>query len=108
MVSLRVFAGIVSAVMIIAAGLALLLPIDVAESVSCGPAVAVDTSRAAGVDRFENVRPDFIGGRPDSNLAGACQSAASSRRAWAIPAGILGVVVLAGVVLVRGRDTMAA
>lgn len=99
--SLRSFAGMVAALMIVAAGLALMLPINIAGRVSCGPAVNVDASRAASVDRFENLRPDFTGDRPDSDLAAECESAAASRRGWAIPSGIVGIVVLAGVLLVR-------
>lgn len=103
MMSLRLFAGMVAAVVILVAGAALFLPINVAESVPCGTAASLDTKPAFMADHTNELSRTMTGGEnmAATDHVGDCRSAAAARKTWAIPLAGLGVIVLAGAVLVR-------
>lgn len=95
MISPRVFIGAVGAVSVLIAAFLLFMPFSVAESVPCGNAVSVNTSRAFEVDTFEASR-----GRP-SGLTPICRIRAESKRTWGFVLGGVGLVAAAGALLVR-------
>jgi hypothetical protein len=93
--SLRWFVAIVGAVMAVAAAVLLFMPFSSAESVPCGNALSVNTSRAQSVDTFETIR------HQPHDYAQACLSSAATRRSWGFVLGAVGLISVAGAVLVR-------
>ncbi|MBV8928301.1 MAG: aminopeptidase [Mycobacteriaceae bacterium] len=109
--TLRRLVLLVGAVLLIAGVVALLVPVTVSggsggssESVGCGNAVASDLSAARSADDRSGgnvpVLNQFI---PHSNYVADCQSALSHRRAWSIPLAVIGVLGVAGGLLVSAR-----
>ena len=97
------------AVVLIAGLIGLLVPVSASGengSVGCGNAIASDLAAAKDKDNSNlanlPVVNQFI---PHTNYVAACNSALSTRRAWSIPVAVVGLIVVAGAFLVRGRAT---
>jgi hypothetical protein len=111
--TLRRLILLAGAVLLIAGVVALLVPVSVTggngESVGCGNAVASDLSAARGADDRSGanlpVLSEFI---PHSNFVANCESALSHRRAWSIPLAVIGVLGVAGGLLVAARRRTTA
>ncbi len=102
-------------ILLIAGIIALLTPVSASggnESVGCGNAVASDFSQAqakdqnlgnAASDIVSSVAPSIGSQIPQTHYVDACNSALSTRRAWSIPLAAVGLLVVAGSFMVRGR-----
>lgn len=96
----------VSAVLLVAGVIGLLVPVQVPNSnggtVSCGNGLAMDLSGArAANDRNGANIPILNQIIPHTDFVAQCESAVSSRRMWAIPLTVIGIVGVAGALLVR-------
>ena len=94
---------LVGMVALIAAVIALLVPVSVTgdgESIGCGNAIAADQSeaRAANSKTVANV-PILNQIVPHTDYVAECQEAVSSRRSWSIPLAVVGALVVVGSVL---------
>lgn len=99
----------VSAVLLLAGVIGLLVPVTVSNSnggtVSCGNGLASDLSGARNAnDRNGANIPILNQIIPHTDFVAACESSLSGRRSWAIPLAVLGLVGVAGAVLVRRKD----
>lgn len=103
----------VSAVLLLVGVIGLLLPVTVPNdnggSVSCGSGIAADLSSA----RAENDKnganiPVLNQIIPHTDFVAECESALSSRRTWAIPLTVIGLVGVGGALLVRRTDGSTA
>ena len=103
---------LVGAIVLIAGVIALLLPVSIpgpdGQSLGCGNGIAADTSAASQADNSNPVNLPIINEIvPHTDLVTQCQSAVSSRRTWAIPLAVVGLVVAAGSFFVGGRAPSA-
>ena len=96
----------IGAVLLIAGVIGLFVPVSVSDgsggSIGCGNAVATDLSAAQqanskGVANIPIVNQIV----PHTDYVAQCQSAVGGRRAWTIPLTIVGVIGVAGALLVR-------
>lgn len=100
-------------VVLIAGAIGLLTPVSVSDgdqgSIGCGNAVVADLSgaRAANDKTVANI-PILNEVLPHTDYVARCESSLSSRRSWSIPVAVIGVLVVAGALLVRGRPSTAA
>jgi uncharacterized protein (UPF0333 family) len=100
---------LVGAVALAAGVMALLVPVSVSgtngNTISCGNAVAsnLNAAREADGGSLQNI-PVISQLVPRTN-ENYCQTSLSHRRAWSIPLAVIGVVVLAGALVVRGPRT---
>lgn len=104
---------VVGAVLLVAGIIALLVPVSASGnngSVGCGNAVASDLSAAREKDNSNPGNIPIIGGviqqvapETQTSYVAECNSALSTRRAWAIPLAVVGVLLAAGAFLVRDR-----
>jgi len=106
--SVRRLILLVGAIVLIAGVVALMLPVSVpgpdGQSLGCGNGIAADTSAASQADNSNPVNLPIINEIvPHTDLVTQCDSAVSSRRAWAIPLAVIGLVVAAGSFFVGGR-----
>jgi hypothetical protein len=95
---------VAGAIVLIAGVIALLVPVSITgngQSIGCGTAVAADTSEAesANGQTVANV-PILNQIVPHTDYVAECQNAVSSRRSWAIPLAVVGVLVVVGSLLV--------
>ncbi|HJT92034.1 MAG TPA: aminopeptidase [Mycobacterium sp.] len=100
---------LVGAIALIAGVIAALVPVSVpgpeGGSIGCGNGIAADTSAAREADSRNPVNLPILNEVvPHTDYVTQCQSALSSRRAWAIPVAVVGLVVIAGSFFV-GRRT---
>ncbi|MCV7078224.1 aminopeptidase [Mycobacterium szulgai] len=99
----------VSAVLLVAGVIGLLVPVTVSNSnggsVSCGNGIAADLSgaRAANDQNGANI-PILNQIVPHTDFVAQCESAISGRRMWTIPLAVIGVVGIAGALLVRRNE----
>lgn len=105
--TLRRFILAVAAVLLAAGVIGLLVPISVSgddHSLGCGTAVASDLSdaRSANDKNLANV-PILNQVVPHTDYVAQCESSLTTRRAWAIPVAVVGAVVVAGALVVRGK-----
>jgi hypothetical protein len=114
--SARVLILLVGAGLLIAGVIGLLVPVSASsngESVSCGNAVASNTSEAEKKDQnLGNTAADVassvglpqVGSQiPQTHFLDACNSALSTRRAWTIPLAVIGLVLTGGALLLGDR-----
>jgi len=96
----------VGAVLLLAGVIGLLVPVPVSDgnghSIGCGNAFATDLSAArnANDNSVANV-PILNQVVPHTDYVAQCQSAVGSRRTWTIPLAVVGIIVIAGTLLVR-------
>lgn len=99
---------LVGAVLLVAGVIALLVPVSTSDgnggSIGCGNAISADLSaaREANSKTVANV-PILNQVVPHNDYVAQCQSSVSQRRAWSIPLTVIGVLVVAGGVVVGGR-----
>lgn len=100
---------LVGAIALIAGVIAALVPVSVPGpegSIGCGNGIAADTSAAREADSRNPVNLPILNEVvPHTDYVTQCQSALSSRRAWAIPVAVVGLVVIAGSFFVGGRTS---
>jgi hypothetical protein len=99
---------LVGAVALIAGVIGLLVPVSVPGpdngSIGCGNGLVQDSSAAREADNNNPVNLPILNEVvPHTDYVTQCQSAVSSRRAWAIPVAVVGLVVIAGSFFVGGR-----
>ncbi|OBI88852.1 aminopeptidase [Mycobacterium asiaticum] len=96
----------VGAVLLLAGVIGLLVPVKVANSnggsISCGNGIVSDYAgaRAANNGSVANI-PILNDIVPHTDYVAACESSLSSRRAWTIPLTVIGLLAVAGPLLVR-------
>ncbi|CAM3279598.1 aminopeptidase [Mycobacterium intermedium] len=99
----------VSAVLLVAGVIGLLVPVTVPNSnggsVSCGNGIAADLSgaRAANDKNGANI-PVLNQIIPHDDFVAECESALSGRRTWTIPLVVIGLVGVGGALLVRRTE----
>jgi hypothetical protein len=106
--NLRRLILLVGAIALIAGVIALLVPVSIpgpdGQSIGCGNGIAADTSASRQADNSNPVNLPILNEIvPHTDYVTQCQSAVSSRRAWAIPVAVIGLVVAAGSFFVGGR-----
>ena len=99
---------LVGAAALIVGVIGLLVPVSVPGpdngSIGCGNSLVQDLSAAREADNNNPANLPILNELiPHTNYVTQCQSAVSSRRAWAIPAAVVGLVVIAGSFFVGGR-----
>ena len=103
----------VGAVLLLAGVIGLLTPVSISDgngnSISCGNAVATDLSAAKSANdkSLANI-PILNQVIPHTDYVAQCQSSVGSRRAWTIPLTVVGIVAVAGALLVRRRDGLVS
>lgn len=96
----------VGAVLLIAGVIGLLVPVSVSDgnggSIGCGNAVATDLSAARQADNKTGANIPIVNQFvPHTDYAAQCQSSVGGRRAWTIPLTVIGIIGVAGALLVR-------
>ena len=99
---------LVGAAALIVGVIGLLVPVSVPGpdngSIGCGNGLVQDLSAARETDNNNPANLPILNELiPHTNYVTQCQSAVSSRRAWAIPVAVVGMVVIAGSFFVGGR-----
>jgi hypothetical protein len=99
---------LVGAALLVVGIIGLLMPVSVPgpdnSSIGCGNGLAKDLSAAQQADNQNPANLPIINEVvPHTNYTAACDSAVSSRRTWAIPVAVVGLVVIAGSFVVGGR-----
>jgi len=103
---------LIGAVLLLAGLIGLLVPVSIPDgdghSVGCGNTVAADSSSAQAANDKHVVADIPVVNQivPHTDYVAECQSSISSRRTWTIPVTVVGLIVLAGAFLVRGRRTV--
>lgn len=103
---------VVGAVLLLAGVIALLVPVSISDSdghsIGCGNAVAADTSSAQAANDKNVVADIPVINQlvPHTDYVSLCQSSISTRRTWAIPLAIIGVIAVVASLLVRGGRTV--
>ena len=98
----------VGAVLLLAGVIGLLAPVSVSDgnghSIGCGNAFATDLSAArnANNNSVANV-PILNQVVPHTDYVAECQSAVGGRRTWTIPLAVVGIIAIAGALLMRER-----
>jgi hypothetical protein len=103
---------VVGAALLLAGVIGLLVPVSVSDgsggSVSCGNGIATDTSAARSANEKNGANIPVLNQIvPHTDFVTQCESLVSSRRAWSIPLTIVGLVGIAGPLLIR-RTTARA
>ncbi len=94
---------------LVAGIIGLLVPVSVSaaegQSVSCGNGIAADLSTARAEDDKRGANIPIIGEvlSGGSEHVAKCESALSSRRAWAIPVAVIGALAVVGALVLGGR-----
>jgi hypothetical protein len=97
---------VLGAAILVAGVIGLLVPVSVPNgnggSIACGNAVAENLSaaRSANDKNLANI-PIVNQIVPHTDYVAQCQSSVSGRRMWTIPLAVIGVIALAGTLLVR-------
>jgi hypothetical protein len=102
---------IVGAVLLVAGVIALLVPVSITgngNSIGCGNAIAADTSQAESANGQTVADVPILNQIvPHTDYVAECQHAVSSRRSWAIPLAVIGVLVVAGSFVVPRSRTVS-
>jgi len=106
--NLRRLILLVGAIALIAGVIGLLVPVSVPGpdngSIGCGNGLVQDLSAAQQADSSNPANLPILNEViPHTDYVPQCQSALSSRRAWAIPVAVVGLVVIAGSFFVGSR-----
>lgn len=96
----------VGAVLLVAGVIGLLVPVSVSNSnggsTSCGNGFATDLSAARNANNSNGANIPILNQViPHTDFVAQCESAVSSRRMWTIPLVVIGIVGIAGALLVR-------
>lgn len=100
---------LVGAVALVVGIIGLLIPVSVPGpdngSIGCGNGLVSDQAAAREADNNNPANLPILNEViPHTNYVTQCQSAVSSRRAWAIPVAVVGLVIIAGSFFVPGRS----
>lgn len=91
--------------------IALLVPVSVSgpdSSIGCGNGISADLSEARQVDEQNPANLPILDQIvPSRDFVAECESAVSSRRSWAIPVAVVGVVLVVGSFFAGGRTGRA-
>jgi len=104
---------VIGAVILVAGVIALLVPASTSDgnggSIGCGNAISADlaSAREANSKTVANV-PILNQVVPHNDYVAQCQSSVSQRRVWSIPLTVIGVLGVAGALLVGGRRTVGS
>ena len=96
----------IGAVLLLAGVIGLLVPVSVADSnghsISCGNAIAPDTSAAKNANDQSGANIPILNQvLPHTDFVAQCNSAVHGRQMWAIPLAVIGVLAIGGALLVR-------
>ncbi|MGB9303266.1 MAG: aminopeptidase [Mycobacterium sp.] len=99
----------VGAVLLLAGVIGLLVPVTVSNSnggtVSCGNGIATDLSGARNANNENGANIPILNQLiPHTDFVAQCQSSVSSRRVWAIPLAVIGIIGIAGGLVLRPRQ----
>lgn len=99
----------VGAVLLVAGVIGLLVPVSVSNSnggtVSCGNGLATNLSSARNANDQNGANIPILNQLiPHTDFVAECQSAVNGRRMWAIPLAVIGVLGIAGALVVRPRQ----
>jgi len=102
----------VGAVLLLAGVIGLLVPVSISDgngnSIGCGNAVATDLSAARNAnDKSVANIPVLNQIVPHTDYVAQCQSSVGSRRTWTIPLAVVGLIAIAGPLLVRRSEGAA-
>jgi hypothetical protein len=103
----------VAAVLLVAGVIGLLVPVSVSDgngsSLGCGNAVVADLTAARNAnDKSVANIPIVNQFVPHTDYVALCESSLGSRRAWTIPLTVVGLIGIAGALLVRREGAPAA
>ncbi|SOX54729.1 aminopeptidase [Mycobacterium ahvazicum] len=103
----------VAAVLLLAGVIGLLVPVSVSDgnggSLGCGNAVVADLTAARNAnDKSVANIPIVNQVVPHTDYVARCESELGTRRTWTIPLTIVGLVAIAGALLVRREGAPAA
>jgi hypothetical protein len=103
----------VAAVLLVAGVIGLLVPVSVSDgngsSIGCGNAVVADLTAARNAnDKSVANIPIVNQFVPHTDYVALCESSLGSRRTWTIPVTVIGLVGIAGALLVRRERAPAA
>ena len=105
----------VAAVLLVAGVIGLLVPVSVSvsdgngSSIGCGNAVVADLTAARNAnDKSVANIPIVNQFVPHTDYVAQCQSSVGGRRAWTIPLAVVGIIGVAGALLVRRTQGAAA
>ena len=104
---------VVGAVLLLAGVIGLLVPVSVSDgngsSIGCGNAVATDLSAARQTNDKSVANIPIVNQIvPHTDYVAQCQSSVGGRRAWTIPLVVVGIIGVAGALLVRRTQGAAA
>jgi hypothetical protein len=103
----------VAAVLLVAGVIGLLVPVSVSDgngsSIGCGNAVVADLTAARNAnDKSVANIPIVNQFVPHTDYVALCESSLGSRRTWTIPLTVVGLIGIAGALLVRREAAPAA
>ncbi|HEV7581554.1 MAG TPA: aminopeptidase [Mycobacterium sp.] len=103
----------VAAVLLVAGVIGLLVPVSVSDgngsSLGCGNAVVADLTAARNAnDKSVANIPIVNQFVPHTDYVALCESSLGSRRTWTIPLTVVGLIGIAGALLVRREAAPAA
>lgn len=97
---------VIGAVLLLAGVIGLLAPVSISDgnghSIGCGNAVATDLSAARDANNTSVANIPILNQVvPHTDYVAQCQHAVSSRRTWTIPLAVVGIIAIAGTLLMR-------
>jgi hypothetical protein len=102
---------LVGAALLVAGVIALLVPVSITgngKSIGCGNAVAADSSQAEAANGQTVADVPILNQIvPHTDYVAECNQAVSSRRSWAIPLAVVGLLVAAGSLVVPRTRTVS-
>ena len=101
----------VGAVLLLAGVIGLLAPISVSDSnggsVACGNGIATDLSAAKKANNQNGANIPILNQIiPHTDFVAQCESSVSSRRAWAIPLALVGMVGIGSALVARRTEAV--
>jgi hypothetical protein len=102
----------VGAVLLLAGVIGLLVPVSTSDgngnSISCGSAIAPDSSAARNANDKNGANIPILNQIiPHTDFVAQCNSSVHSRQIWTIPLAVIGVLGIAGALLVRRTEGAA-
>jgi len=99
----------VGAVLLIAGVIGLLVPVSISDgnsnSVSCGSAIAPDSSAAKNANDKNGANIPILSELlPHTDFVAQCNSSVHTRQMWTIPLAVIGALGIAGALLVRRTE----